>query len=220
MANRAWMNFGHKYANATSPAEVSCNFVVDSANGNGLGIRSLKSNGYIKSVRMHTSATPPDSLNPAVGLIMVTMADNYNRSLGGSLSLVSPVSGTPLTAVTAGLAYTIVSLGTATPAQWAAAGVPKGQTPKVGLSFIAIASLTIGGSAAVEVPAAAGSGIDHVETVGDPNASISNTNVNSNGGAIIILRCMLSNALATPADGTVIGITIQMDNSSSNVDGL
>lgn len=220
MANRAFMNFGHKYANATMPVEVSCNFIVDNSNGSGLGIRSLKSNGYIKSVRMHTTATSPDSLNPAAGYIVVTMQDNYNRSLGGSLSLVSPVSGTPLTATVAGLAYTIVSLGTATLAQWQAAGVPAGFTPAIGLSFVAIATATIGGSAAVEVPATAGSNIDGVETVGDPNASISNNNTNVNGGAMIVLRCLKQNAIQAPANETVIALTFQLDNSSSNVDGL
>lgn len=220
MANRAFMNFGHKYANATMPVEVSCNFVVDNSNGNGLGIRSLKSNGYVKSVRMHTTATSPDSLNPAAGYIQVTLADNYARSLGGSLSMVSPISGTPLTATTAGLAYTIVSLGTATAAQWSAAGVPAGQTPAVGLSFIAIATGTIGGSAAVEVPATAGSNIDHIETVGDPNQSISNSNMAVNGGAMIILRCLKANAIQAPANETVIALTFELDNSSVNVDGL
>lgn len=220
MANRAFMNFGHKYANATMPVEVSCNFVVDSTNGNGLGIRSLKSNGYIQSVRMHTTATSPDSLNPASGFIQITFKDNYNRSLGGSLSLVSPISGTPLTATTAGLAYTIVSLGTATLAQWQAAGVPIGFTPSVGFSFIAIATGTIGGSAAVEVPATAGSNIDGIETVGDPNQSISNSNTNTYGGASLILRCMKQNVIQAPANETVIALTFQLDNSSVNVDGL
>lgn len=221
MANRAWMNFGHMYANATMPAQVSCNWVVDATNGNGLGIRSLKSNGYIKNVYMHTSATPATgNPNPAAGYIMIRMTDNYARSLGGSLSLVSPVSGTPLTATVAGLAYTIVSLGTATLAQWQTAGVPKGFTPAVGLSFIATATATIGGSAAVEVPATAGSNIDGVETVGDPNASISNSNVNSNGGALLILRCLKQNAIQQPANETVIALTFSLDNSSVNVDGL
>lgn len=220
MANRAFMNFGHKYANAVMPVSVSCNFVVDNSNGNGLGIRSLKSNGYVKSVRMHTTASSPDNLNPAAGYIMVTLQDNYNRSLGGSLSIVSPISGTPLTATVAGLAYTIVSLGTASLAQWQAAGVPIGLTPAVGLSFIAIASATIGGSAAVEVPATAGSNIDGIETVGDPNQSIANSNVNSNGGAVIILRCLKQNAIAAPANETVIALTFELDNSSVNVDGL
>lgn len=220
MANRAWMNFGHKYQNATSPSAVYCNFVVDNSNGNGLGIRSLKSNGYVKSVRMHTTATSPDSLNPAIGYLMVQLSDNYARSLGGSLSIVSPISGTPLTATTAGLAYTIVSLGTASLAQWQTAGVLVGFTPAVGLSFIAIATGTIGGSAAVEVPATAGSNVDGIETVGDPNQSLNNSNVNSNGGGMFILRFMKQNAIAAPANESVIALSFELDNSSVNVDGL
>lgn len=221
MANRAWMNFGHMYANLTMPAMVSCNFVIDSANGNGLGIRSLKSNGYVKNVFMHTSASPLlGNPNPAAGYIMVQLADNYARSISGINSIVSPISGTPLTATTAGLAYTIVSLGTASLAQWQAAGVPVGFTPAVGLSFIALQSATIGGSAAVEVPATAGSNITNIETVGDPNQSISNSNVNSNGGAYVILRCLKNAVIQQPADESVIALTFLLDNSSVNVDGL
>lgn len=44
------------YMNVAMPKIVECNFTIDSANGNGLGIRSLKSNGYIESVYMNTSA--------------------------------------------------------------------------------------------------------------------------------------------------------------------
>src|ERR1017187_160510 len=46
-------NGGHFYSNVTQPVEIECNFVVDSTNGNGLGIRSLKSNGYIQAVYMN-----------------------------------------------------------------------------------------------------------------------------------------------------------------------
>lgn len=213
---------GHKiYVNATAPSMVSLNFIVDSANGNGLGIRSLKSNGYVKSVFMHTSASvDPSNPNPAAGYIMVQLTDNYARSLAGFNSIVSPVSGTPLTAVTAGLAYTIVSLGTATLAQWQAVGIPLGFTPAVGMSFIATSSATIGGSAAVEVPATAGSNITNIETVGDPNSSINNSNMAVNGGAYVILRCLKNAALQAPADNSVISLNFLLDNSSVNVDGL
>lgn len=44
------------YMNICKPIIVESNFVVDSTNGNGLGIRSLKSNGYVESVYMNTSA--------------------------------------------------------------------------------------------------------------------------------------------------------------------
>lgn len=47
-------NGGHFYSNITQPVKIDLNFVVDSANGNGLGIRSLKSNGYVDNVFMHT----------------------------------------------------------------------------------------------------------------------------------------------------------------------
>lgn len=44
------------YGNICKPQFVFANFVVDSTNGNGLGQRSLKSNGYIDQVYMNTSA--------------------------------------------------------------------------------------------------------------------------------------------------------------------
>ena len=161
-------NGGHFYSNITQPVKIFANFVVDSANGNGLGIRSLKSNGYVSSVYMHTSATPAvGNPNPASGYILVKMNNNYNYYLGGTVGFVSPVSGTPLTSVTSGLAYVIVSLGTTTLAQWQAKGLPAGVVPAVGVSFIASATGALGGTGAVEVPATAGSGITNVEVVGD-----------------------------------------------------
>src|ERR1017187_394412 len=47
---------------------LDCNFVVDSANGNGLGIRNLKGSGRVAQVFMHTSATPAaGNPNPVAG---------------------------------------------------------------------------------------------------------------------------------------------------------
>src|ERR1700691_4553264 len=96
MANRAWMNFGHMYANAVTPAMVSFNFIVDSTNGNGLGIRSLTSNGYVRNVFMRTSATPGANSgvtnpNPAAGFIYVQLQDNYARALNSMSSMIAPV---------------------------------------------------------------------------------------------------------------------------------
>lgn len=53
---RGFPNAGHFYSNIVKPIKIDCNFIVDSTNGNGLGIRSLKSNGYIRNVFMNTSA--------------------------------------------------------------------------------------------------------------------------------------------------------------------
>lgn len=201
----------------TMPVLLSCNFVVDSANGNGLGIRSLKGNG-IKSVFMHTSSTPAaGSPNPESGVIMVQLQDNYNRYLGGFSGQVSPVSGTPLTSTTATDPYVIVSLGTATAAQWTAAGVPAGVTPAVGVAFVAKATGTIGGSAAVEAPIT--SGISSIEVIGDPNTTLALTNSGVNGGGIIIMQTLLDAVLTPAADGTVIGLNFYLSNSSVTVAG-
>lgn len=201
------------------PVLLDCNFVVDAANGNGLGIRSLKGPA-VKAVYMHTSSTPAGgNPNPAAGYIVVVLNDNYNRSYSGFNSIVSPISGTPLTSITAGLAYSIVSLGTTTAAQWLAAGVPNGITPAVGTSFIAIATGAIGGTGAVEVPATAGSNITNIETVGDPNASISNSNSAQLGGAYVILRCMKNGALQQPADNSVISLAFYLGDSSIQIQG-
>ena len=203
------------------PVLLDCNFVVDSANGNGLGIRSLKGPA-VQAVYMHTSASAaPGNPNPAAGTIIVQLADNYNRSFSGFNAIVSPVSGSPLTSTTANTAYIIVSLGTATLAQWQAVGLPIGITPAVGVAFVATASASIGGSAAVEIAAAAGSGICSIETVGDPNLSIApSPSANQGFGAQLILQCRdYAGAIAAPADGSVISLAFYLSNSSITVQG-
>lgn len=206
------------------PVLLDCNFIVDAANGNGLGIRSLKG-PCISAVYMHTSAPLVGSgnPNPPAGYILVKLQDNYNRYLGGFSGQVAPVSGTPLTSTTANNVQIIVSLGTATLAQWQARGLPLGVTPAVGVAFVASTSGTIGGSAAVEVIAAAGSGINHIEVVGDPNTTLANSAQPSNGGGYLIMACMSNsggaNAVAAPADGSVIGLSFYINDSSVLIGG-
>jgi hypothetical protein len=213
------------------PVLLSCNFVVDSTNGNGLGIRSLKGAG-IQNVFMHTSATPgvgnpslnqpasagPTNPNPASGLILVQLQDNYNRNLSGFNSIVSPLSGSPLTSTTAGNAYVIVSLGTTTLAQWQAAGLPIGFVPTVGQAFIAKQTGAIGGTGSVELPS--DSGIASIETVGDPNQTISNMFQNARGGAQLVLQCLNgSSSLTAPANNSVISLNFYLSNSSIQISG-
>jgi hypothetical protein len=57
MANRNWASAGRLYSMHLKPILLDCNFVVDSTNGNGLGIRSLKGPG-IQNVFMHTTVSP------------------------------------------------------------------------------------------------------------------------------------------------------------------
>jgi hypothetical protein len=212
-------------ANITEVKEIEMNFTVDSTNGNGLGVRSIKSNGYVRQVFMHTSATPGAGMdglvnpNPPVGFAWIQFKNNFNYALSGSNSIVSPVSGTPLTSVTANGVYTIVSLGTATLAQWQAVGYPQGFTPVVGGTFVATSSGAIGGSAAVEVPLATGSGISTIDIIGDPNAMINNSNIFTNGGAWVMIRFLSGSTLAAtaPANGSVIALRFRFDGSSVSI---
>lgn len=227
---RGFPNAGHFYSNIVGPVKVDLNFVVDSTNGNGLGVRSVKSNGFARNVFMHTSATPGSNNgalnpNPASGFVLVQFNNNFNKYLGGFSGFVSPVSGTPLTSTTSGLAYIIVSLGTTTLAQWQAAGVPAGLVPAIGLSFIAKATGAIGGTGAVEVPAV--SGVTSVEVVGDPNMSIANSSLAANGGAYLLIQLLGATSAGVttliptaPVNGSVIGMSAFFDNSSVTVDGL
>lgn len=222
MANRNFASAGKIYSMHTMPVLIDCNFVVDSTNGNGLGIRSLKG-PLVQNVFMHTTAPLSGSgnPNPASGTIVIQLQDNYNRSFSGFNAIVSPVSGTPLTATTSGTAVIIVSLGTATLAQWRAVGLPLGITPAVGVAFVPTASATIGGSAAVEIAAATGSGVATIETLGDPNTTIAPDPTQNQGfGAQLILQCRdYAGAIVAPADGSVISIAMYLSNSSVTVQG-
>jgi hypothetical protein len=100
-----------------------------------------------------------------------------------------------------------------------ALGVPAGVTPAVGVAFVAKASVTIGGGATVQAPKTNGSGIDHVEIIGDPNVMLANSAQPSNGGGYLIAACFLSNVLTQPADGSVIGLSFYFNDSSVVIQG-
>lgn len=208
------------YFNVCKPMVVSLNFTVDPANGNGLGIRSLKSNGFVENVFMHTTATPGTNNghlnpNPAAGYALIQFKNNFNYYLGGFTGLVSPVSGTPLTTLTSHLAYIITSLGTTTLAQWQTAGLPPGLTPTVGQSFIATTGGALGGTGTVEVPAF--SGITSTEVVGDPNQSISNSSIAANAGAYLLVQFLSTATLTAPATGSVVDMQAYFDGSSVSI---
>lgn len=218
------------YMNVTTPQVVWANFIVDAANGNGLGIRSLKSNGYIEYVFMHTSSTPGSvagytNPNPAVGYAVVKFKNNFNYYLGGFTGQITPLTSTSATSVTNHNPYVITSLGTATLAQWQAVGLLPGITPAVGCAFIATSTGTIGGSATVGSP---GEQIaPTVSVFGDPNLEIGNSSVAANAGALIYLQFSgPTNSSTTtlvptnPADGTVVGLQFNFDRSSVTIDGL
>lgn len=179
------------YTNVTMPKEVWCNFIVDHTNTNGLGIRSLKSNGYVEYVFMNTNQTPGSvsgmtNPNPAAGYAVVKFKNNFNYYLGGFSGQISPAVSTSATSVTSGNVYIITALGTATLAQWQAVGLQPGLTPTVGQSFVATATQSIGGSATVGSPGVPVA--PFVSVVGDPNQSIANSNIASYAGAIVVVQ--------------------------------
>lgn len=220
MANRNFSSGGKLYSMHTMPVLLDCNFVVDQANTNGLGISSLKG-PCIQAVYMHSSAATPSAINPAAGSIVIQLQDNYNKYLSGSNNIQSALSGSPLAATTAHVPVVITALGTATAAQWQAKGLPIGVTPAIGVSFVPTASGTIGGSAAVQIAAATGSGVASIEVLGNPSQAIApNPNANQGYGAYLILQCRdYAGAIAQPADGSVISIEMLLSNSSVTVQG-
>lgn len=217
MANRNWLS-NKLYQMEAYPVLVSCNFIVASSNANGLGITDLKGAG-VKNVYMNTSATPAaGNPNPQAGIIMIELEDNYNRLLGGFAGAVSPLDGSSQTATVAGEIEVIVSLGTASLAQWQAAGLPVGVTPAVGVAFVATATGTIGGSAAVQGVSV--SGAVSLETVGNTNKSLARENSPVNGGGLVYLQALNSaGAKVAPANGTVVSVSLYLSNSSVTVQG-
>lgn len=238
MANRNFASGGKLYSHHVKPVLVDCNFVVDDSNG--LGITSLKG-PLVQNVFMHTATTPaagnsnpatPNVVvtnpNPAAGTIVVQMQDNYNflfSSLTGQIR--SPNSGSDVkidnSAMTAGVAYVITTLGNATAAKWRAIGVPAGVTAAVGVSFIAASNGGAGNTltSRVQISAAAGSGIASIEVIGNPNSSIGPAPSASQGyGASIILQCRdYAGAIAAPAAGSVISLAFYLSDSSVTTQG-
>jgi len=219
MANRNFAN-SRIYTGHVMPVLLDCNFVVDSTNGNGLGIRNLKG-PYVKNVFMHTSATPASgSPNPASGLIVIQLQDGYSRIFTGGNSIVSPL-GSATSSIVAGNAYVIEALGTTTAAQWIAAGLPKGVTAAIGAAFIAASTETIPGSPSVAQSASGGSGVARIETIGDTNQAIAPLPTANQGfGGQIIVQCLnTSGSLAAPVDGSVISLSFLLSNSSIQIQG-
>lgn len=215
MANRNFSSGGKLYSMHTMPVLVDMSFTVDATNAN--GITGLKG-PLVNAVYMHSTAGTPSSPNPDTGAILIRLQDNFNSLLGADCIVQGALSGSPLTSVTNHLAYVITSLGTATAAQWQAKGLPIGVTPAVGVAFIATATGTIGGSAAVQVQATTAS-VASIEILGDPNVTVAPApSANQGYGASLILQCRdYAGAIVAPAAASVIRIKLLMSNSSVTV---
>lgn len=222
-------NGGHFYSNITQPGRIDLSFIVNSSDSAGLGITSLKSNGYVENVFMHTSATPGTNNghlnpNPAVGIALIQFKNNYKVFLGSQYTIQSPVTGGSLTTTVANVAYQIVTVGTTTTAQWVAKGLPVGVTPAAGVSFVAIASGALGGTGTFK--ALGVSGISSMEIMGSTILS-NNSSIAANSGVYMMVQFLgaTSSSVTTliptaPADTCVIGMQAFFDISSVTIDGL
>ncbi len=229
MANQPRLNFpnaGHFNSNIAKPIKIDLSFIVTATNG--LGVTSLKSNGYVQNVFMGTSTTPTanngyTNPDPADGYMLIQLRNNFNSFLGASVTLTSTTqTSTKIddSALTAGLVYVITIVGDATTAKWQSVGLPAGVTPAVGVSFVATAVGT--GSATltsrVQVPKL--STVSAVEWVGNPILT-ANTAIYANSGMTLIGQLLdAAGALVAPVDGTLINVSLYFDSSSVNVDGL
>ena len=216
MANRNWLS-NKMYQMQAYPCLVTVSFVVDNTLPEGV---NFVKGGGVKAVYMNTTATPSaGNPNPQPGIVMIELQDSYERLLGGFFQIASPLDGSTQTSTTAGNLCVIVSLGTATLAQWRAAGVPAGITPAVGLAFVAIATGVIGGSAAVQ--GVSTSGVNHIEACGNGNLSINRLDNTVNGGGIVYAQALNSaGAKVAPAFKSVVVGSIYLSNSSVTVQGL
>ncbi len=219
---RGGQNAGHYYSNIVMPQEVDLSFTVTATNG--LGITSLKSNGWVRNVFMHTSTTPTSNdgvlnPNPAAGVCIIQLKQNFNVFLGMNYSFQAPVTGGAVTTTVANTTYQITTLGTTTAAQWSAVGLQPGFTATVGQVFTAIASQAIGGSG--DVHAIGTSGILSAEVCGLPSQQIANSNIASNGGAYVFVNFLdAAGALAAPTAASICNMRLLFDRSSVSVDGL
>ncbi len=198
------------YTNVCKPEDTNLMFTVTPTNG--LGVTSLKSNGYVRNVFMHTSTTPTandgyTNPNPATGYALIQFKNNFNYYLNGYAQFISPTTTSTAidnSALTAGLAYVITIVGDAPLATWQAVGLPVGVTPAVGVSFIATAVGAGSNTYTSRVQVPTTSGIYGVEVVGSPVTMFS-SNIASNGGAWLLLQFMAPTFTAgayTPA-GTI-----------------
>ena len=222
------------YTNIAKPMDVSINFKVDAANANGLGVSSVKSNGYVNNVFMHTSATPGSNNgtlnpNPAVGFALVQFKNNFNSFIGEVDCSIESLSGSDLPVSGSGLSangvYVITKVGTTSQSQWASLGLPVGFTAALGQPFVSTATGGKTGTGQVQLPAA--SGIQRVEIVGDPNSLIANATIASNAGAMVMVSFLAATNSSTttlipaaPKDLSYVSLTFRFDGSSVTVDGL
>lgn len=174
-------------------SQISAKFIVDPANANGLGQRSLSVTGAsgtgIANVYMNTTATPASgNPNPSPGFIVVKFATGYSGHLVDAHSVGAPGNGVNVN-VSSGLlqgkAYVLSVVGTTTATQWRSVGLPSNLTPTVSQSFIATTGTPTSGTGQAQLISP--SLIETIEVIGDPAL---NVNTSDNTGGQVLLQAL------------------------------
>lgn len=152
----------------------------------------------------------------SAGIYAVRLQDNYAKCFSIRASMQSPVTGAAVNdgSFVTGTVYEIVTVGST---DWAAAGLLKGVTAAVGVSFVAAGA---GGAGTGTAKALGVSGIAVVEAMGNPNLALAPIGVGNMGGQVIV-QCLAatSSSVTTlvptdPASGSTLALEIYLSDSS------
>lgn len=126
MPSQLGNNGGRMYSSLVKPVIVDLNYIVDSTNANGLGIRGL-SGSLVKDVFMYTTQTAgvgnsgvtnPMAQTASKGYAWILLKENYAKYLGHFGDINSPVTGSNVaingSALTVGVPYEITAVGHST----------------------------------------------------------------------------------------------------------
>ncbi len=98
MANALGNNGGRLYSFGNQPVLIDCNFIVDSTNGNGLGVRALKGQG-VRAVYMHTTASMTGTVTSASTVISAISGGTSSLTVGMAVQGTSIPTGATITEI-------------------------------------------------------------------------------------------------------------------------
>ena len=194
---------GRMYSFGAQPVLIDCNFIVDPANGNGHGIRSLKGQG-VKNVFMNSTA----SLTGTVA----TTAAQITAIAGGTSSLLPgmPVQGTGIptgTTITAVLSSSSVQISNTPTGNHTSESItyqaPGSPNPAAGLAWIRLTenyNRYLGGFAGFASPTSGGTiAIDASDAALTPGAAyiVASVGLGPKGQATIAPVADVSGSLAS-----------------------
>lgn len=113
MANALGNNGGRLYSFGSQPVLIDCNFVIDPANGNGYGIRSLKGQG-VQAVYMHSTASIHGTVTSGSANITAIAEGTASLLPGMPIQGTSIPAGTTIVAVLSSGSVQMSALATGT----------------------------------------------------------------------------------------------------------